>query len=242
MNAPFLKFLVIVLAIVVGIWLIDRLFRWMKRKGWMYYKKQRPRGSMRSVFNVFQEFYQPEIRHVHEDQRNRAAESSGNKPVPSTLCVQLRDVLDADLPIFFEQQLDADANHMAAFTCKDPADRDAFDKHWARIIGDPTILKKTVLFDGRVAGHVMSFEQAGEREVCYWMGKEFWGRGIATCALKEFLNHVNIRPLYARVANDNAGSIRVLEKCGFEICGKGKWFSNARGAEIEELILKYEAR
>jgi RimJ/RimL family protein N-acetyltransferase len=172
------------------------------------------------------------------DQSHRAAESSGNKPAPSTLCVQLRDLVDADLPVFFEQQLDADANHMAAFTCKNPADRDAFNKHWARIIDDPTILKKTILFDERVARHVMSFEQAGEREVCYWIGKEFWGRRIATRALIEFLKHVNIRPLFARVASDNFGSIRVLEKCGFEMCGKGKWFSNARGVEIEELILK----
>ncbi len=62
--------------------------------------------------------------------------------------------------------------------------------------------------------------------------------GIATWALKEFLVQKNqIRPIYARVAKDNLGSRRVLEKCGFKIIGESKGFANARNEEIEELIL-----
>lgn len=154
-----------------------------------------------------------------------------------TSVVLLREVTADDLPIFFEQQLDPAANHMAAFTRKDPADREAFRAHWTRILGDESIPIKTILFDGHVAGSVLSFEQFGEREVSYWIGKEYWGKGIATKALAEFLGHVKVRPLYARAAKDNIASIRVLEKNGFAIVGEDKGFSNARGEEVAEFIL-----
>jgi RimJ/RimL family protein N-acetyltransferase len=147
-------------------------------------------------------------------------------------------VIDTDLPIFFEQQLDPDANAMAAFTAKDPTDRQAFMAHWHRILTDPTVIIKTIIYDEQVAGSVLSYEEAGKPEVSYWIGKEFWGKGIATWALSEFLAHVNLaRPIYARVAKDNCGSLRVLEKCGFVITGEGIGFANARGREIEEFVL-----
>jgi RimJ/RimL family protein N-acetyltransferase len=151
--------------------------------------------------------------------------------------ILLRDVTQDDLAIFFEQQLDPDANYMAAFTAKEPADRQAFMAHWTRILGDKTITKKTIIFDGQVAGHVVSFEQFGMPEVSYWIDREFWGKGIATRALSELLGHVKVRPLYARAAKDNIASLRVLQKCGFTISGEDKGFANARGAEVEEFIL-----
>src|ERR687885_200805 len=120
--------------------------------------------------------------------------------------VLLRDVAEGDLPIFFEHQLDADANRMAAFTSEDPSDRAAFAAHWNRILADETNVNKTVLLDGRVAGHVSSFDQSGEREVTYWLGRKYWGRGLATAALRKFLWHDATRPLYARAAKDNLGS------------------------------------
>jgi RimJ/RimL family protein N-acetyltransferase len=149
----------------------------------------------------------------------------------------LRDVTEADLAIFFDHQLDPDANRMAAFTAENPSDREAFTAHWTKILGNETIVIKTILFDGRVAGNILSFEQFGEREVSYWIGKEYWGKGIATEALRRFLAHIQDRPLYARAAKDNVASLRVLKKCGFEISGEEKGFSNARGEEVEEFIL-----
>jgi RimJ/RimL family protein N-acetyltransferase len=154
--------------------------------------------------------------------------------------IVLRNVTDSDLPVFFEQQLDPVANTMAAFTTKDPADREAFMAHWANILADDTITKMTILYDGHVAGHVSKFEQFGEPEVSYWLGKEYWGKGIATRALMELLAHVKTRPLYARAAKDNIASLRVLEKCGFTITGEDKGYANARGEEIEEFILTLE--
>ena len=131
--------------------------------------------------------------------------------------VLLRDVTETDLPIFFEQQRDPAANQMAAFTAKDPADREAFTAKWAKILGDDTVTKKAILVNGQVAGSVSSFVApwSGQLEVTYWVGREYWGRGIATKALTAFLGHLKARPVYARAAKDNIASIRVLAKCGF---------------------------
>ena len=154
-----------------------------------------------------------------------------------TTDILLRDVREDDLPIFFQQQLDPDANRMAAFTAKDPADRAAFTAHWAKILGDAGITIKTILFDGRVAGHVLSHGWFGEPEISFWLGREYWGKGLATRALSAFLGCVKTRPLYARAAKDNLASLRVLEKCGFTVAGHDKGFANARGEEIAEVIL-----
>ena len=155
--------------------------------------------------------------------------------------VTLREVVDSDLPIFFEQQLDADANWMAAFTAKDPADWDAFMAHWARNRAEETNIIQTILLDGHVVGSVSSYqEEPGKPEVTYWLGKDCWGHGIATRALTMFLERMTARPVYARAVKDNAGSLRVLEKCGFRITGEDKGFANARGAEVEEYLLTLE--
>lgn len=155
--------------------------------------------------------------------------------------VRLRDVIDSDLPIFFQQQLESEANQMAAFTApRDPADRGAFMAHWEKLRHNDTIYLKTILSNEQVAGNMVSFVISGEREVGYWLGKEFWGKGIATRALKEFLDIVKERPLYAHTAKDNIASLRVLEKNGFKICGDGKLFAYARGTEVEEYVLKLE--
>jgi RimJ/RimL family protein N-acetyltransferase len=151
----------------------------------------------------------------------------------------LRNVINEDLPIFFQYQLDPDANHMAAFTAKDPTNQEAFMEHWHSILAEETNIIQTILCNGQVAGSVSSYLDEGKPEVTYWLGKEYWGQGIATWALKEFLAHHNpTRPIYARVAKDNLGSRRVLEKCGFQIIGESKGFANARGQEIEEFLLE----
>jgi RimJ/RimL family protein N-acetyltransferase len=155
--------------------------------------------------------------------------------------IVLRDVTDDDLPIFFEQQLDPDAIYMAAFTSKDPTDRDAFMAHWARIRADEAIINRTILCDDQVAGSVASFEDFGQLEVTYWLGREFWGKGIATRALAALLEYQTTRPISARAAKDNAASLRVLQKCGFVITGEDKGYANARGEVIEEYLLTLAA-
>lgn len=152
--------------------------------------------------------------------------------------VSLRDVSSSDLSAFFEHQRDPAANRMAAFTARDPGDRGAFFARWAGLLADTSIITRCIVWDGRVAGHILCFEQFGKPSVSYWLGREFWGRGIATRALGAFLAACADRPLYARAARDNLRSLRVLEKCGFALVGADADFSVARGERVEELILK----
>jgi RimJ/RimL family protein N-acetyltransferase len=126
--------------------------------------------------------------------------------------VELRQVVPEDLPILFEHQADPDAVAMAKFPTRD---RDAFHVHWARIMRDPSVILRTIVADGTVTGALSSFAEGGERLVGYWIGREFWGRGVATAALAAFVAEVKERPLHAFVAKHNVGSIRVLEKCEF---------------------------
>ena len=153
--------------------------------------------------------------------------------------IQLRDVIEADLPIFYEQQLDPDATQMANFPSRD---REAFMAHWTRIMADESVQLKTILFNGEVAGNIVCFDQLGEREVGYWLGKEYWGKGIATQALEQFLKTIETRPLYAHVARHNIGSRRVLEKCGFTIMAEDRFFSEIFGENLDEYILKLDTR
>ena len=101
---------------------------------------------------------------------------------------------------------------MADFPARD---REAFDAHWERVLGDPALTSKTIVFEGQVAGNIGSWEHDGRRLVGYWLGREFWGKGLATKALAELVDELDRRPIYAYVAKTNVGSIRVLEKCGF---------------------------
>ncbi len=159
-------------------------------------------------------------------------------PGQTTDDVQLRDIVQTDLPIFFEQQRDLQANYMAAFTAPDPENWGAFTAHWARIINDDAITLQTIVFRGQVAGYVVSHNWFGELEVSYWLGRPYWGQGVATQALRQFLVFMPIRPLHARVAQDNIASLRVLQKCGFTVIGESHGFANARQQEVAEFILK----
>ncbi|MET7475313.1 GNAT family N-acetyltransferase [Streptomyces sp. NPDC005648] len=153
--------------------------------------------------------------------------------------VVLREVHDSDLPVFFRQMNDPEALRMAAFTAKDPADRDAFEAHWKRIRASRDVIL-TVLADGDVVGSAGVYGDPGEREVTYWIDRAYWGRGIATAALRALLAEVPERPLYARAAADNAASRRVLEKCGFRLTAHARGFANARGEEIDEVVMTLE--
>lgn len=150
--------------------------------------------------------------------------------------VVLREVRDSDLPLFFGQMSDPESVRMAAFGPEDPTDRARFDAHWARIRSSDTLIR-TVLADGEVAGHAAVYGPPDEREVTYWVDRAHWGRGIASAALSALVALAPQRPLHARAAADNAASIQVLEKCGFVIVGHDRGFANARGAEIDEVVL-----
>jgi RimJ/RimL family protein N-acetyltransferase len=131
--------------------------------------------------------------------------------------IMLRNVVEEDLDIFFAQQSDPEANAMAAFPARN---RKEHLEHWHKILGDETVITRSILYGGAVAGNVVSWIQDGKREVGYWIGRAFWGKGIATSALMSFLEVDIERPLFAWVAKHNAGSVRVLEKVGFAYTGE----------------------
>ncbi|MFD9791663.1 GNAT family N-acetyltransferase [Streptomyces sp. NPDC059070] len=155
------------------------------------------------------------------------------RPRPS---VVLREVRGGDLPLFYAQMSDPESVRMAAFGPEDPADRARFDAHWARILSSDAVIR-TVLADGEVVGHASVYGPPDEREVTYWVDRAHWGRGVATAALSALVALVPVRPLHARAAADNTGSIRVLQKCGFDIVGHDRGFAQARGREIDEVVL-----
>lgn len=127
--------------------------------------------------------------------------------------VRIREVVDGDLAVFYEQQRDPEAVRMAAFPARDRA---SFTAHWTgRVMADPAVLARTVTADGEVAGHLVCWEESGRSMLGYWFGRRYWGRGIATEGLALFLGQVRRRPLFADPVVHNIGSVRVLEKCGF---------------------------
>jgi RimJ/RimL family protein N-acetyltransferase len=130
--------------------------------------------------------------------------------------VYLRDVLASDLPVHFEHQSDPES---ARLSITAPRDRAAFDAHWTKILEDSAAVVQTIVADGEVAGSAFCFLHDNKREVGYRIGREHWGRGIASAALRLLLAEVAERPLYATVAEHNPASLRVLEKCGFRRIG-----------------------
>lgn len=151
--------------------------------------------------------------------------------------VELREIEDADLDAIFEQMRDPEAVLMAAFTSPDPDDRARFDAHMARILADPATTNRAITEDGRLVGTIAAFVMEGDTEITYWVDRAAWGRGIAGRALALLLDLVPARPLHARTASDNLGSLAVLRKAGFVVTGTDTGYANARQEEIEETVL-----
>jgi [ribosomal protein S5]-alanine N-acetyltransferase len=152
--------------------------------------------------------------------------------------ITLRKTVFTDLEFLFIFQLDKEANYLAAFTSKDPTDKTAYLQKYSKFLNDPSINMCTIMVDNIIAGSIAKFEMEGDAEITYWIDKKFWGKGVATKALKGFLTIENSRPIFSRVAFDNLGSQKVLEKCSFTKVGTDKGFANARQTEIEEFIYK----
>ncbi len=149
----------------------------------------------------------------------------------------LRTVTDADLLVFFADQADPQA---CAMTASVPREWAVFTAHWAMVRVDPEILVQTIDVRGAAAGYITRFRRFGMPEVGYWLGRRFWGRGIATAALEELLAACPERPLFARVAKVNAASLRVVQKAGFEIVAE-ETYTNRAGEVVAEYLLRLDA-
>jgi len=80
-------------------------------------------------------------------------------------------------------------------------------------------------------------------EVGYWLGKEYWGKGIMTQALTAFrdyaIEHHSLTRLHARTYDWNPGSARVLEKSGFECEGRLRRSALKDGQILDQLLYAY---
>ncbi|MFB4279267.1 MULTISPECIES: GNAT family N-acetyltransferase [unclassified Nonomuraea] len=131
--------------------------------------------------------------------------------------VRLRDVVEADLEVFLEQEHDPEAVRRSRFA---PREREAFLRHWkTRVLGDPTVFVQAVVVDGALAGNLVAWWEEDRRFIGYWFGRAFWGRGVGTRAMELFLGKEQTRPLYADPFHANTASVRLLEKHGFERSG-----------------------
>jgi RimJ/RimL family protein N-acetyltransferase len=155
--------------------------------------------------------------------------------------VALRAVTRADVATFYRQLNDPGARWMAAFGPRGEPDLRAWRERWARLLSTPAHVFRTVVVDDRVAGYIGRFPLLGQPSVAYWYGRRFWGRGIATQALQQFMRVDPVRPVFARVAHDNLASRRVLEKCGFVAVGRARSLAPARNRRLTELILRLGA-
>ena len=154
--------------------------------------------------------------------------------------VLLRPVEDRDFDSIYRQATDPESIRMAAFTAEDQTDREAFLNRLSRLRADTSVSYRVIDVDGAAAGTIGSFRVENELEVTYWVDRAHWGKGIATAALQILLAETPERPVYARAASDNAGSLRVLEKAGFRRLGVNRDFARGRGEEIEETILRLD--
>lgn len=152
--------------------------------------------------------------------------------------IRLRPSKISDLDLLFQFQLDKEGGYLAAFMPKDPTDKAAYIAKHTKLLSDPAVNNQTIVIDGNIVGSIGAFIVDGDRELTYWIDRKFRGQGIATKAVKEFLSIETARPIFVRVAFDNIGSQKVLEKNGFIKIGSDKGFANARQAEIEEYIYK----
>ena len=154
--------------------------------------------------------------------------------------VSLRPLEDGDLDVIFQQVTDPESIWMAAFTPEDQTDRRAFLNRMSRLRADTSVSNRVIDADGAIAGTIGSFRIDDQLEVTYWVDRTLWGKGIASAALQILLVETAERPVYARAASDNVGSLRVLEKAGFRRVGVDRGFARGRGEEIEETILRLD--
>jgi len=154
--------------------------------------------------------------------------------------ITLKPTEVSDLETLFKFQLDKEGEYLAAFMPKDPTDKVAYINKHKKLLEEPTVNNQTIFLENSIVGSIAKFVMESDAEITYWIDRKFWGQGIATKALNKFLTIETNRPIFGRVAFDNFGSQKVLEKCGFVKIGSNKGFANARKMEIEEFIYKLE--
>jgi RimJ/RimL family protein N-acetyltransferase len=154
--------------------------------------------------------------------------------VPVPVDVRLRAVHPRDVSALYDFETDAEANRLAAVR---PREEQAFHARWHRTLRNPAITARAIVADGVLAGRISCFPVGAERHVGYWIARAHWNRGIATQALGLLLEEIATRPLHACVAEPNLASLRVLQRCGFQVTGERDCPADDRLSECREVLL-----
>lgn len=156
------------------------------------------------------------------------------------MTIALKKTTLEDLENLFVFQADEEANQVAAFNSEHPKDKKAYMEKWSKIVANPSINMQSIFVADKIVGSVIHFDIMDETNISYWIDRAQWGNGIASKAVQQFLTTTDKKTLYGRVAYDNIGSQKVLERNGFVKTGTELGFANGRGKEIEEYIYKLE--
>jgi RimJ/RimL family protein N-acetyltransferase len=155
--------------------------------------------------------------------------------------IVLKTTLFSELELLYQFQRDETARHMAAFMSGDRNDKAGYIKKYTALLQDPSVTQRTIWFGKEIAGSIAKFVMEGDAEITYWIDRRFWGQGIATGALRAFLEIVKTRPICGRTAFDNTGSQKVLERCGFVRIGQDTGYAAERKKEITEYIYELKS-
>ena len=150
--------------------------------------------------------------------------------------IELRDLDDDDLDAIYEMMRDRESVAMAAFTAEDPDDRDACDEWIGRQRAAAGVSCFVVTENGGFAGTAAAFTIDGDREVSFWIARHAWGRGVATEALRHLMSREPERPLFARAATHNVGSIAVLTRVGFTEVSRNVAYAPGVRRDVEEIV------
>lgn len=156
--------------------------------------------------------------------------------------VTLRRTAAGDVRVLHGLEVDVFSNEMAGTK---PRDWATFEARWAEILADVDggvtgVTPRVIVVDGVVVGAVNIAPHDGADSIGYWIGREHWGRGIATRAVALMLREFTRRPLIATTAGHNAASVRVLEKNGFVVVSRRMTPETARTVARETVTLVLE--
>lgn len=154
--------------------------------------------------------------------------------------LHLSPVQESDIPALFRFQDDKDAQYQAAGGAAHESE-EAYREFLKRVESKGAVFR-TILLEGAPVGYIAAFDRFELRELSYWIGRKFWGQGLATRAVGQWIKEYPLPEggLYARAVKDHPASARVLDKNGFSAVKEESYFSDIRDAVVEEILYKHD--
>ena len=125
-----------------------------------------------------------------------------------------------------------------------PYDDLAADSWLSQVVGERKQTNFTIVVKNKAVGAI-GFETEGDiymrsAEIGYWLGENYWGRGIMTEAVHAVTSYAfqsfDLCRLWAGVCSNNPTSVRVLEKNGYEFEGRLRKSITKFGKTLDQLV------